>query len=150
MIAQGGEVWVADETALREFPPLRAGGSKRGTPAHVFISGRNTRRPILGALNVATGQLVRTDDVLAAVEARETVRPQVPKLLIWDNAPSSPSRARCRPRGDHPRLPAVSFAGADAAGRAVARPEADSGRQSLVRLARGAGRPGCRLAGHDG
>ena len=34
MLAAGGEVWVADETALREFPPLRAGWSKRGEPAH--------------------------------------------------------------------------------------------------------------------
>ena len=49
MIAAGGEVWVADETALREFPPLRAGWSQRGTPARVLISGRNTRRTILGA-----------------------------------------------------------------------------------------------------
>jgi transposase len=29
----------------------------------------------------------RTDDVLAAVAHLGTVRPQVPKLLIWDNAP---------------------------------------------------------------
>ena len=94
MIAAGGEVWVADETALREFPPLRAGWSKRGEPATVLISGRNTRRTILGALHVGTGELVhtvrercRTDDVLAAVERLGAVRPGVPKLLIWDNAP---------------------------------------------------------------
>ncbi|HEX5871346.1 MAG TPA: transposase, partial [Longimicrobium sp.] len=29
----------------------------------------------------------RTDDVLAAVQALGAVRPEVPKLLIWDNAP---------------------------------------------------------------
>ncbi len=41
-----------------------------------------------------TGELVRTvrercrtDDVLAAVETLGAVRPEVPKLLIWDNAP---------------------------------------------------------------
>jgi transposase len=102
MRAQGGEVWVADETALREFPPLRAGWSKRGSPATVLISGRNGRRTLLGALHVATGELVctvrercRTDDVLAAVERLGTVRPEVPKLLIWDNAPShNPRRVR--------------------------------------------------------
>jgi transposase len=94
MRARSGEVWVADETALREFPPLRAGWSKRGAPAVVLISGRNKRRTILGALNATTGELVRTvrercrtDDVLAAVELVGAVRPEVPKLLIWDNAP---------------------------------------------------------------
>ncbi len=102
MIAAGGEVWVADETALREFPPLRAGWSKRGQPATVLISGRNKRRTILGALNVGSGELVctvrercRTDDVLVAVQALSTVRPAVPKLLIWDNAPPhQPHRVR--------------------------------------------------------
>ena len=102
VLAAGGEVWVADETALREFPPLRAGWGKRGQPTTVLISGRNGRRTILGALNVATGELVRTlrprcraDDVLAAVEALGAVRPGVPKLLVWDNAPPhQPHRVR--------------------------------------------------------
>ncbi len=102
MLAAGGEVWVADETALREFPPLRAGWSKRGEPARVLISGRNKRRTILGALNATTGELVHTvrercraDDVLAAVEALGAVRPEVPKLLVWDNAPPHmPHRVR--------------------------------------------------------
>lgn len=102
MRAAGGEVWVADETALREFPPLRAGWSKRGAPATVLISGRNGRRTLLGALNVATGELVhtvrergRTDDVLAAVERLGAERPAVPKLLVWDNAPPhNPHRVR--------------------------------------------------------
>jgi transposase len=102
MRTAGGEVWVGDETALREFPPLRAGWSRRGQPATVLISGRNKRRTILGALNVGTGELVRTvrercrtDDVVAAVEALGRVRPEVPKLLIWDNAPPhNPHRVR--------------------------------------------------------
>lgn len=102
MIAAGGEVWVADETALREFPPLRAGWSKQGEPATVLISGRNKRRTILGALNVGSGELVgtvrercRTDDVLVAVAALGAVRPEVPQLLIWDNAPPHhPHRVR--------------------------------------------------------
>jgi transposase len=102
MLDAGGEVWVADETALREFPPLRASWSKRGELARVVISGRNTRRTILGALNATTGELVytvrdrcRTDDVLASVTALGAVRPDVPKLLIWDNAPPhKPHRVR--------------------------------------------------------
>jgi transposase len=102
MLAAGGEVWVADETALREFPPLRAGWSRRGEPARVIISGRNKRRTILGALHVGSGELVRTvrercrtDDVLAAVETWGTVRPQTPKLVIWDTAPPHhPHRVR--------------------------------------------------------
>ena len=102
MLAAGGEVWVADETALREFPPLRAGWSKRGDPAVVLISGRNTRRTILGAMQVTTGELVRTvrercrtDDVLAAIQGLGAVRPEAPKLLIWDNAPPHhPHRVR--------------------------------------------------------
>jgi transposase len=102
MIAAGGEVWVADETALREFPPLRAGWSKCGEPATVLISGRNKRRTILSALHVGSGELVatvrercRTDDVLVSMTALGAVRPDVPKLLIWDNAPPhKPHRVR--------------------------------------------------------
>ena len=102
MLAAGGEVWVADETALREFPPLRAGWSRRGQPATVLISGSNARRTIFGALHVATGRTgdtvrerCRTDDVLAAVQTLGAVRPEVPKLLIWDNAPPHhPHRVR--------------------------------------------------------
>jgi transposase len=102
VLAAGGEVWVGDETALREFPPLRAGWSKRGEPATVLVSGRNRRRTILGALRVDTGELVctvrergRTDDVLAAVERLGAVRPEAPKLLVWDNAPPHhPHRVR--------------------------------------------------------
>jgi transposase len=102
VLAVGGEVWVADETALREFPPLRAGWSRRGEPVQVTISGRNARRTLLGALHVRSGELVatvrercRTDDVLAAVTHVGVVRPGVPKLLIWDNAPPHhPKRVR--------------------------------------------------------
>ena len=68
----------------------------------MLLSGRNKRRTILGALNVGSGELVctvrercRTDDVLEAVTALGAVRPKVPKLLIWDNAPPhKPNRVR--------------------------------------------------------
>lgn len=94
MLAAGGEVWVGDETALREFPPLRAAWSRRGEQAAVTVSGRNARRTVFGALNAASGELVRavrersrTADAVAFVEALGAVRPGVPKLLVWDNAP---------------------------------------------------------------
>jgi transposase len=94
MVAAGGEVWFGDETTLREFPPLRAGWARRGEQRVVVISGRNARRVLHGALNVATGELVtlirersRQDDCAAFVEALGRVRPDVPKLLVWDNAP---------------------------------------------------------------
>ena len=95
VLACGGEVWVADETTVREYPPLRAGWSRRGEQAAVVISGRNAQRVIHGALNTATGELValvqprtRTAEVAAAVEALGQRRPDVPKLLVWDNAPA--------------------------------------------------------------
>jgi transposase len=98
MTHAGGEVWFGDEketeTTLREYPPLRAAWAKRGEPANVVLSGRNARRVVHGALNAATGELVqlvrersRQDDCLAFVEVLGQMRPDVPKLLIWDNAP---------------------------------------------------------------
>jgi hypothetical protein len=101
-LAAGGEVWWGDETTLREFPPLRAAWSKRGQQAIVTISGRNARRVVHGAVQGRTGELVRvvrerhrTDDALTLVAALGAVRPAVPKLLIWDNAPPhKPLRVR--------------------------------------------------------
>jgi transposase len=94
MLAAGGEIWFGDETTLREFPPLRASWARRGQQREVVISGRNGRRVIHGARNTATGELVelvrersRQDDCIAFVEQLGHVRPNVPKLLIWDNAP---------------------------------------------------------------
>jgi transposase len=117
MLAAGGEVWVADETALREFPPLRAAWSRRGAPAIVLISGKNPRRTIFGALQVGTGELVttmreqcRTDDVVVAVQTLGTVRPEVPKLLIWDNAPPHhPHRVRDAARAVNVTLAFLPF-----------------------------------------
>jgi transposase len=93
-VAAGGEVWFGDETTLREYPPLRAAWAPRGQPANVVVSGRNGRRVLHGALNAATGELVqlirersRQDDCLAFIEELGKLRPDIPKLLIWDNAP---------------------------------------------------------------
>jgi transposase len=59
-----------------------------------MISDRNGRWVLHGALNAATGELVqlirersRQDDCLAFVEQLGAIRPNIPKLLIWDNAP---------------------------------------------------------------
>ena len=101
-VAAGGEVWWGDETTLREFPPLRASWSKRGQQRIVTISGRNARRVVHGALEARTGELVRVvrdrhraDDALALIAALGAVRPEVRKLLIWDNAPPhQPHRVR--------------------------------------------------------
>jgi transposase len=99
ILTAGGEVWVGDETGLREFPPRRAAWAPRGCQAEVVISGRNARRVLHGALNVATGELVcvarergRGEDAAAGVAALGTRRPTVPKLLIWDNAPPHHTR----------------------------------------------------------
>src|SRR5258708_7667838 len=94
----GGGNWTAAcrgcEGRGRVAPPLRGGWARRGQQQVVVLSGRNTRRVVHGALNAATGDLVtlirersRQDDCLAFVQALGQVRPQVPKLLIWDNAP---------------------------------------------------------------
>jgi transposase len=109
MVAAGGEVWFGDETTVREFPPLRAAWARRGQPAVVLISGRNARRVLHGALNAATGELVhlvrersRQDDCLAFVEELGRLRPAVPKLLIWDNAPPHhPKRVRAAAEAAH-------------------------------------------------
>jgi hypothetical protein len=44
-----------DETDLLLFPPLRSAWSKRGEVARVWLSGRNARRTIFGAMNLRTG-----------------------------------------------------------------------------------------------
>jgi hypothetical protein len=48
-------VLAQDETDLLLFPPLRAAWSKRGAVAKVWLSGRNARRVIFGAMNLRTG-----------------------------------------------------------------------------------------------
>jgi len=48
-------VLAQDETDLLLFPPLRAGWSKRGEAAKVWLGGRNARRVIFGTMNLRTG-----------------------------------------------------------------------------------------------
>jgi hypothetical protein len=68
-------VLAQDETDLLLFPPLRAAWSKRGEVARVWLSGRNARRVIFGALNLRTGARLfvprekgRSDDFRAFLE----------------------------------------------------------------------------------
>jgi transposase len=100
ILEAGGEVWAGDETTLREFPPLRAAWAKRGAQAEVVVSGRNARRVLHGLLHLGSGELLhlvrergRGEDCAAALAALGRVRPAVPKLLVWDNAPPHHTRA---------------------------------------------------------
>lgn len=105
----------------REFPPLRAAWSQMGQPTNVVISGRNARQTLLGALQIQTGELVvvprprgRTDDVLALIAGLGAVRPHVPKLLIWDNAPPHhPHRVREAAEAGHITLAFLPFRSPD-------------------------------------
>jgi transposase len=98
-LAAGGAVWFADETTLREFPPLRACWARRGEQAAVTISGKNSRRVLHGALNIGTGELIRvvrersrgadSAALIAALAARTAAGRS---LLVWDNAPPHQTR----------------------------------------------------------
>jgi transposase len=78
---------------------LRAAWARRGEQATVVISGRNARRVVHGALNIATGEMVRavrernrgadSAALIAAVAART---PAGKSLLVWDNAPPHHTR----------------------------------------------------------
>ena len=117
MVAAGGEVWFGDETTLREFPPLRAAGARRGEQQLVVVSGRNSRRVVHGALTAATGDFValirehsRQDDCAACVEALGQIHPGVPKLLVWDNAPPHhPKRVQAAAMAANRRLVFLPF-----------------------------------------
>ena len=117
MTAAGGAVWFGDETTLREFPPLRASWARRGQQRVVVLAGRTARRVVPGALNAATGAFVwvvrersRQDDGIAFLEALGQVRPAVPKLLVWDNAPPHhPKRVQAAAEAAHVTLVFLPF-----------------------------------------
>jgi transposase len=100
LAVDGGSVWFADETTLREFPPLRACWARRGEQAVVTIGGRNSRRVLHGAINVVTGEVVRVvrernrgADSAALVAALAGRTAAGRSLLVWDNAPPHHTRA---------------------------------------------------------
>lgn len=92
-----------DESDLLLFPPLRAGWSKRGEAARVWLSGRNARRVIFGAMNVRTGSRVlvprekgRSADFQAfATEVRSAYRGWHVALLL-DEDPCHTAKASLR------------------------------------------------------
>ena len=98
-LATGGDVRFADETTLREFPPLRAGWARRGEQAAVTITGKNARRVLHGAMNVAPGEVVRvvrernrgadSAALVAALAGRTAAGRSLAGALwaAWDNAP---------------------------------------------------------------
>jgi hypothetical protein len=96
-------VLAQDETDLLLFPPLRAGWSKRGEAARVWLSGRNGRRVIFGAINLRTGARVfvprlkgRSGDFQAFLgEARSAYRGWHVALLL-DEDPCHTAKASLR------------------------------------------------------
>lgn len=50
-----GAVLAAGQTDRLPFPPLRAGGARRGEAAQVLLSGWGARRAVFGAMNLRTG-----------------------------------------------------------------------------------------------
>jgi transposase len=96
-------VLAADETDLLLFPPLRFAWAKRGSQAKVWLTGRNARRVLFGALNLRTGRLVllaraqqRAPDFgafLREVHRRYRGRPIV---LLLDENPSHTARVSQR------------------------------------------------------
>jgi transposase len=116
-VATGGEGCFGDETTRREFPPLRAACARRGQQQVVVISGRNARRVVQGALNVASGELValvrersRQDDCAAFVAALGQLRPAGPQLLVWDNAPPHhPKRVQAAAAAAHIQIAFLPF-----------------------------------------
>jgi hypothetical protein len=94
---------LGDATTRRAVPPLRARGARRGQQRAVVMSGRTGRRVIHGARTAHRGDRVpglrarrrqdgRQDAGIACSERLGQVRPEVPKLLIWDKAPPHPPK----------------------------------------------------------
>jgi hypothetical protein len=96
-------VLAEDETDLLLFPPLRAGWSRRGEAARVWLSGRNARRVIFGAMNLRSGARVllprpkgRSEDFQAFLaELRHHYRGWHVALLL-DEDPSHTAKASLR------------------------------------------------------
>ena len=96
-------VLAQDETDLLLFPPLRAAWSKRGEVARVWLSGRNARRVIFGAMNLRTGTRLfvprergRSGDFRAfAAEVRSAYRGWHVALLL-DEDPCHTAQASLR------------------------------------------------------
>jgi DDE superfamily endonuclease len=96
-------VLAQDETDLLLFPPLRAGWSKRGEAARVWLSGRNARRVIFGAMNLRTGTRLlvprekgRSGDFQAFLEEVRCRYRGWQVALLLDEDPSHTAKASLR------------------------------------------------------
>jgi hypothetical protein len=96
-------VRAQDETDPLLLPPLRAAWSKRGEVAKVWLSGRNARRVIFGAMNLRTGTRLfvprakgRSGDFQASLgEVRSHYRGWHVAMLL-DEDPSHTAKASLR------------------------------------------------------
>jgi hypothetical protein len=96
-------VLAQDETDLLLFPPLRAGWSKRGEPARVWLSGRNARRVVFGAMSLRTGSRLfvprlkgRSGDFQAFLGEVRTAYRGWHVALLLDEDPSHTAKASLR------------------------------------------------------
>ncbi len=96
-------VLAQDETDLLLFPPLRAAWSRRGEAARVWLSGRNARRVIFGALNLRTGTRLlvprekgRGDDFCVFLQAARSHYRGWHVALLLDEDPSHTAHASLR------------------------------------------------------
>lgn len=101
-IAARSVVLLEDETDLLLFPPLRAAWAKIGEQSHVVLSGRNAKRVLFGALNLATGERVflRREHHKAAdfCQFLHSLRAKYPSghiALVLDEDPSHTARQSC-------------------------------------------------------
>jgi len=83
-----------DETTLRMFPPLRAKWAFKGQQAVVRISGRNARRTLFAAINMATGRRIvlrrwraRQADFQAFLWLLRESHATLPIALVLDRSP---------------------------------------------------------------
>jgi DDE superfamily endonuclease len=93
-------VLAQDETDLLLFPPLRAGWSKRGEVARVWLRGRNARRVIFGVMNLRTGTRLfvprekgRSSDFRAFVEEVRSAYRGWHVALLLDEDPCHTAQA---------------------------------------------------------
>jgi hypothetical protein len=92
-----------DETDLLLFPPLRAVWAKRGEVAKVWLSGRDARRVIFGAMNLRTGTRVfvprakgRSGDFQAFLGEVGSHSRGWHVALLWDEDPCHTAKASLR------------------------------------------------------
>lgn len=89
-----------DETDVLLFPPIRARWKKRGKPYQVWLSGRNAKRVIFGAINAKTGRRhflkrfkQRSEDFQAFLSQVKRDYPHKPIAILIDTDSSHIAKA---------------------------------------------------------